>query len=109
VRFRLLDNTEKVQPRPTFDLGFVVPGEKQRIKSWRSPDLLMSREPEDDLPPSPFAQDDGSFLIEHLQPGQYALQLRHGRRSKTLAVEVKARETTTVDVRVEDLNPDPVE
>jgi hypothetical protein len=69
----------------------------------------MGRGPDEELPPSPFAREDGSFLIEHLQPGNYELLIREGQRSKMIAVEVKPRETTVVDVRVRELKAEPEE
>jgi hypothetical protein len=107
LRFRLLNATGIVQPKAMFELQMMVPGEKQTLGFWSSPELRLDRESDDALRPSPFAQQDGSFLIEHLQPGQYELKVHEGRRSKTVTVEVKRRETTAVDVRIEELKADP--
>jgi hypothetical protein len=107
VRFRLLDEAGKPRPNPTFELGAIIPGQEQRLRFWRSADLRLGLETDEELPSSPFAQKDGSVLIEYLQPARYELLLREGRRSKTLAVEVKPRATTEIDVRMDELKAEP--
>jgi len=101
LRVRVVDRRGRPVDLSAYSIRTTVNGMERFVVGsppTDSPDQITDEPPR----PDPHREGVGTYLFSSLEPRTYELRMQAGAQSKSLTVDVKARETQTVEVKLDE-------
>src|SRR5262249_25654498 len=101
LRIRVVDRLGRPADLSVYSLRTNINGIERFVAN--SPPIGSTDQVTDEpLRPDPQREGEGIYFLPNLEPRRYELHVRGRSQSKVLTVDSKARETTTIDVRLDE-------